>query len=216
MRILLAAGADVNLETGRYGSALVAAADRGHEEIVSKLIAAGADIDFRHSLHGSALERASLRGRENVVHVLLQAYRERKGSADVGGSESELSYRRALLAASNGACNVVPKDEALAGIAARLDQTMRDISPTEKKIKLNLTYRYTGGDVYDTIELWPETQIRSLTRIAATREHVYHRYFLKDQSEVRREGHEIPLPHDGYLHECGITEGVKLVIFGKR
>jgi ankyrin repeat protein len=39
VRLLLDKGAEVNAQGGRYGNALQAASDRGHEEVVKMLVA---------------------------------------------------------------------------------------------------------------------------------------------------------------------------------
>ena len=46
MNILITNGADVNCEAGHFGTALQAAAYRGHEIIVDMLIANGADVKY--------------------------------------------------------------------------------------------------------------------------------------------------------------------------
>jgi ankyrin repeat protein len=42
VRLLLDKGAEVNAQGGRYGNALQAASDGGHEEVVKMLVAWGA------------------------------------------------------------------------------------------------------------------------------------------------------------------------------
>jgi len=67
---LLARGADVNAQGGIYGTALQAASERGHCEVVHTLLARGADVNAQGGLYGTALQAASERGHCEVVEML--------------------------------------------------------------------------------------------------------------------------------------------------
>ena len=64
-------GADVNTKGGRYGSALQAASNRGHEKVVSLLLSEGANINAKGGRYGDALQAASHGGHRNIVELLL-------------------------------------------------------------------------------------------------------------------------------------------------
>jgi ankyrin repeat protein len=93
-RNLIAKGADVNAQGGRYGNALQAASAEGHREIVQLLLDKGADINAQGGLYGNALHIASTRGHQEIVQLLLD-----KG-ADVNAQGGE--YGNALYTASAG------------------------------------------------------------------------------------------------------------------
>ena len=69
--LLLKAGADVNAEGGSYGTALQAAAARGHDRTVELLLDRGADINAEGGYYGTALQAASVEGCEKIVELLL-------------------------------------------------------------------------------------------------------------------------------------------------
>ena len=56
MKLLLDRGADVNVQGGRYGNALQAAAFGGHEETVELLVSKGADVNLQSGDYGNALQ----------------------------------------------------------------------------------------------------------------------------------------------------------------
>jgi hypothetical protein len=70
-RLLLEAGADVNVQGGRYGNALQAASSGGYEQVVKTLLDQGADVNAQGGEYGNALQAASERGHEQVVKTLL-------------------------------------------------------------------------------------------------------------------------------------------------
>ncbi|RII04476.1 hypothetical protein CUC08_Gglean011911 [Alternaria sp. MG1] len=53
--MLLDQGADVNTQGGRYGNALQAASERGHEQMVKMLLDAGADVSAQGGYYDNAL-----------------------------------------------------------------------------------------------------------------------------------------------------------------
>ncbi len=79
LALLLARGASAKLVTSRYdGTALIAAAQLGHDGVVRQLIAAGAPLDHVNNLHWTALIEAVVLGdggrrHQAVVKALLDA-----------------------------------------------------------------------------------------------------------------------------------------------
>ncbi|SLM41431.1 P-loop containing nucleoside triphosphate hydrolase, partial [Lasallia pustulata] len=86
-------GADINAQGGRYGNALQAASERGHDQVVRMLLDKGADVNAQGGEYGNALYAASERGHDQVVRMLLD-----KG-ADVNAQGGR--YGNALYAASS-------------------------------------------------------------------------------------------------------------------
>ncbi|WP_199180285.1 ankyrin repeat domain-containing protein [Verrucosispora sp. ts21] len=76
VRILLAAGADPNVESGRgdEGTPLTAAAAWGHDDVVRELLAQGADPNLRED-HGSGLSPLewAVRNGNSETQALLEA-----------------------------------------------------------------------------------------------------------------------------------------------
>ncbi|CAG8228611.1 unnamed protein product [Penicillium salamii] len=89
---LIAKGADVNAQGGRYGNALQAALAEGHQEIVKILLNKGADVNAEGGEYGNALQAASVEGSQEIVTLLLD-----KG-ANVNAKGGRYGY--ALQAAS--------------------------------------------------------------------------------------------------------------------
>ncbi|EDR02559.1 ectomycorrhiza-induced ankyrin-domain/NACHT-domain containing protein [Laccaria bicolor S238N-H82] len=98
---LLEMGADINACGGRYGNALQAASDRGHEEITKLLIEKGADVNAHGGVHGSALHAALYHGNEAIARLLIE-----KG-ADVNAQERE--YGTVLHAALHRGYEAIAK-----------------------------------------------------------------------------------------------------------
>ena len=92
MKVLLENGADINARAGYYQTALIAACDSGHEQIVKLLLEKGAETDVRGDEIGSAVEVAAkacykvktlidkgayivhitaINGREDIVELLV-------------------------------------------------------------------------------------------------------------------------------------------------
>ena len=70
LRLLLSLGASARLVTSRYdGTALIAAAQLGHDGVVRQLIAAGAPLDHVNNLHWTALIEAIVLGNGGARHV---------------------------------------------------------------------------------------------------------------------------------------------------
>lgn len=72
VRMLMAAGADLNFRDGQGYTALTRAAEEGDEEMVAALLAMGAPPDYQ-SVCEQALHRAAKTDSAEVVKVLLQA-----------------------------------------------------------------------------------------------------------------------------------------------
>jgi ankyrin repeat protein len=70
LKLLLQAGASAQLVTSRYdGTALIAAAHLGHDEVVKRLIAAGAPLDHVNNLGWTALIESIVLGQGGPRHV---------------------------------------------------------------------------------------------------------------------------------------------------
>lgn len=68
---LLDSSADINAQTGIYGTALQAAAVGGHETVVHLLLDRGADVNAQGGQYGTALMVASAESHEAIVRLLL-------------------------------------------------------------------------------------------------------------------------------------------------
>jgi hypothetical protein len=73
IRLLIAAGADVNARTNSEFTALIIASDHGRIEIVRLLLAAGANVNMKNKNGLTALMNASIRGHTKIVEALLAA-----------------------------------------------------------------------------------------------------------------------------------------------
>ena len=75
LALLLSLGANPGQTTSRYdGTALIAAAHLGHDEVVRRLIAAGAPLDHVNNLHWTALIEAIVLGDGAVGDVELRRH----------------------------------------------------------------------------------------------------------------------------------------------
>jgi ankyrin repeat protein len=70
-RDLIDREADINMQGGKYGNALQAAAYRGHQEVVQLLLDMGAGTNIQGGKYGNALQAASLAGHQEVMRLLL-------------------------------------------------------------------------------------------------------------------------------------------------
>ncbi|KAK6964694.1 ANK-REP-region domain-containing protein, partial [Favolaschia claudopus] len=73
VKILLDAGADVNMVAGTYGTALQAAVHRESVPILKMLLDAGADLNTVAGTYGTVLQAATYRESEPIVKMLLDA-----------------------------------------------------------------------------------------------------------------------------------------------
>ncbi|KAF7293983.1 hypothetical protein MKEN_01462100 [Mycena kentingensis (nom. inval.)] len=113
VQALIAAGADVNLQGGKYSTALQAAAFAGALDIVQALIAARADVNLQGGKYGTALQAAAFAGSLDIVQALISA----RADVNLQGGW----YSTALQAAAwAGSLDIV---EAL--IAARADVNLQ-------------------------------------------------------------------------------------------
>jgi len=71
VQILLANGAQVDLQNEDGLSALMIASMIGHSEVVERLLASGAQINLHNKIGMSALRIASQKGHGEVVKILL-------------------------------------------------------------------------------------------------------------------------------------------------
>ncbi|KAJ5909525.1 hypothetical protein N7504_004168 [Penicillium tannophilum] len=92
VRVLLDAGADVNVQDRWPFTALQAASRSGSQQVVQMLLDNGADVNAKHGYINTALQAASARGHQSIVEVLLNQ------GADVNIQGGE--YNTALQAAS--------------------------------------------------------------------------------------------------------------------
>ena len=82
LALLLSLGANSGQVTSRYdGTALIAAAHLGHDEVVRKLIAAGAPLDHVNNLHWTALIEAIVLGDGGPRHQATLAALLRAGAS---------------------------------------------------------------------------------------------------------------------------------------
>ncbi len=85
LALLLSLGANAGQTTSRYdGTALIAAAHLGHDEVVRRLIAAGAPLDHVNNLHRTALieaDRARRRRTAPPAHPRCAGRRRRQPAA---------------------------------------------------------------------------------------------------------------------------------------
>ncbi|KAG8809425.1 hypothetical protein FRC19_011516 [Serendipita sp. 401] len=73
MKPLSEAGADINAEGGKWGSALQVAAKRGNAETVQLLIDNGHDLSLSVERYGTALTIAALHGNDDAALALLKS-----------------------------------------------------------------------------------------------------------------------------------------------
>ncbi|KAF3925411.1 Ankyrin-1 [Arthrobotrys entomopaga] len=68
---LLDHGADIEDNTGQYGTVLTAACYRGQEAVVERLLSYGANVNAEGGSYGSALQEACRKGHEKIVKLLI-------------------------------------------------------------------------------------------------------------------------------------------------
>jgi len=65
--MLLDKGAEVNAQGGRYGNALNAASQRGHEKVIQMLLDKGVEVNAQGERYSNALYTASEEDYEKVI-----------------------------------------------------------------------------------------------------------------------------------------------------
>jgi ankyrin repeat protein len=72
IQVLLARGADPNLQGGLLGNVLQVASSESHENIVRLFVENGTDMNVQGGLYGSALDTALCQGHDNVAKCLIE------------------------------------------------------------------------------------------------------------------------------------------------
>lgn len=97
---LLAAGADVDHESGSKNTAIMVAADNGHTNIIRLLIHAGANVDHTNMFERTAIIHAARHGHSKAVKTLVAA------GANIDHKDKE-GYTALMWASQNGYSDVV-------------------------------------------------------------------------------------------------------------
>jgi ankyrin repeat protein len=104
LALLLSLGANAGQVTSRYdGTALIAAAHLGHDEVVRKLIAAGAPLDHVNNLHWTAVIEAIVLGdggprHQRTLAALIDAGANLKLTDRQGNTPLQLASARGYTA----------------------------------------------------------------------------------------------------------------------
>ena len=104
LRLLLANGANPRLVTSRYdGTALIAAAHLGHDEVVRELIRAGAPLDHVNNLHWTAVIESIVLGdggqrHQQTLRHLIEAGASLALADAAGATPLQLARRRGYTA----------------------------------------------------------------------------------------------------------------------
>jgi len=104
LALLLSLGANSGQVTSRYdGTALIAAAHLGHDEVVRKLIAAGAPLDHVNNLHWTAVIEAIVLGdggprHQRTLAALIDAGADLKLTDRQGNTPLQLASARGYTA----------------------------------------------------------------------------------------------------------------------
>ena len=93
VRVLLEAGALVNLTDADGFTALMSAATRGHVEVVRVLLSARALVNYAHPAFGAtALMLASIEGHVEIVDMLLKANANPRLAKTNGSGDTALTF----------------------------------------------------------------------------------------------------------------------------
>jgi ankyrin repeat protein len=104
LSLLLSLGAKAGQTTSRYdGTALIAAAHLGHDEVVRKLIAAGAPLDHVNNLHWTAVIESIVLGdggprHQRTLAALVEAGANLKLTDRQGNTPLQLAKARGYIA----------------------------------------------------------------------------------------------------------------------
>ncbi|KAH7066360.1 hypothetical protein BKA63DRAFT_546887 [Paraphoma chrysanthemicola] len=71
-KAMLKKGIYINAQGGRYGNALQAASNQGHEHVVRLLLKKGANVNAQGGYYGNALQAASIFGFKSIVSLLVE------------------------------------------------------------------------------------------------------------------------------------------------
>ena len=142
VKMLLAAGADVNA-AGAYGKTpLIAAAAQGHAGIVRLLLERGAEINARKSDGFTALISAVFFGHEEVVRTLLShnadvSLADRTGATAYNWSLSRGLPQLAKLLKGGGTASTVPATPVRSAPPRRVEPVAlpQEIAPSESPVK---------------------------------------------------------------------------------
>jgi ankyrin repeat protein len=93
VRLFLRAGADINWNSGEYGTALYTACASGHTEVAKLLLEAGADVNMQEDIYRTALQGCI----ENRDLEMLQMFLDRGADIDAVGGEYGSPLRAAIL-----------------------------------------------------------------------------------------------------------------------
>lgn len=118
VKIVLARGADINIQNKHDNTALIYAADQGHNKVVDTLIAAKASLDIRGEDGDTALMCAARWGYNEIVNSLLQA------GAQID-AQNKYRFTALIVAAKKGHIEAV---KALLSAHAQVDAQMKDES----------------------------------------------------------------------------------------
>ncbi|KAH6672474.1 ankyrin repeat-containing domain protein [Halenospora varia] len=94
VEMLLDYNADVNFESGKFGSALQAAAFGGHKTVVELLLDTGADPDLQSGRYGSALQAAV--GNKSITELLLGRGARFRGDLDSMQKLEDAKYNKKI------------------------------------------------------------------------------------------------------------------------
>ncbi|KAJ5893251.1 hypothetical protein N7495_004942 [Penicillium taxi] len=75
-------GADVNSQSGLFGTTLYAASENGHKKVVQLLLDKGADVNARGGFFGTVLQAVSMAGHKAVARLLIDQAADVSAMAD--------------------------------------------------------------------------------------------------------------------------------------
>lgn len=161
VRLLLEAGADVNVRPEGGPTALILAANRGHTRIVNTLLQNGADVNARNEFGATPLINAAARGYREIVELLLSH------GADTSArlrTPLDLKGETALTIAAKGGYKEIV-DLILRSGEKLSDQRISEINSMLKEAERNRTFifgklveksnSYVRVNVFDSIYKFP-------------------------------------------------------------
>ncbi|KAI9772775.1 MAG: hypothetical protein M1839_002320 [Geoglossum umbratile] len=143
VRLLVEQGCDVSATGGYFGSALAAAALRGHKDVVEYLLSSGADPNAQSGAFGTVLQVASVGGCYAAVKLLVDA------GADINSQGGE--YNTALIAAAthehNNVVALLIENGANIDIGSRMHGTTLYQAALAGDVKMVTIFLLAGADV---------------------------------------------------------------------